>query len=146
MSTSDETSRVVEEKTTITEEDRIRAIRAFGGKEAEPVEDKEDQVKQLFAAFMNKDGRIGYKEAKKYTLVTDGVDELPEDIWGFVCKWAGCEKGTHDIQIPNRPIRKPAFSYLRTAVQTIWIINYLDSQYDDFHVSRSYNRYELFAI
>lgn len=43
---------------------------------------------------MNSDGKIGYEEAKVYTLVTEGPEmKLPMDAWGFVCKWAGAKEG-----------------------------------------------------
>ena len=66
---------------------REAALKEFGGKEAT---DDETKVRQLFSSFMNKKtGRIGFKEAKDYTLMTEGEKAvLHYDMWAFVCKYA----------------------------------------------------------
>eukprot|EP00940_MAST-03C_sp_MAST-3C-sp2_P001339 g1339.t1 len=87
--------------------DYAKALDVFGGIDAEPADDKEVQVKQLFTAFMNADGRIGFAEAKKYTFVTEGPDmPLPDDAWGFVCKWAGCKEDPITVGLNFLQFRK----------------------------------------
>jgi len=66
------------------------ALKEFGGKDGKEAMDDETKVKQLFSTFFNREtGRIGYEEAKDYTVMTEGDKAvLPLDIWSFVCKYA----------------------------------------------------------
>jgi len=65
-------------------------VKEFGGKDGKEAMDDETKVRQLFSSFMNKKtGRIGFEEAKDYTIMTEGDKAvLHLDMWTFVCKYA----------------------------------------------------------
>ena len=69
---------------------RERCVKEFGGKDGKEASDDETKVRQLFTSFMNKKtGRIGFQEAKDYTIMTEGDKAvLHLDMWTFVCKYA----------------------------------------------------------